>query len=219
MYKNVTVTTKAKDYIFILHSAGMTSIKVRDLPADLRQQLGYVDETKPQPTDPWSKVKKQAAQIALPQLVQWEQRLHLNRISSLPIGTWMSRERLATLLFAALLLYLFVCYCCSVICTKAGAPSGMMVWFPVVQVLPLLRAANMSRWWFVAFFVPLLNLVAQVLWSFKIVQVRGKNAGLALLLLLPGLNVLALAYLAFSGTPEPARKEAPAVQIMTLDAA
>ena len=45
-YKNVTVTTKAKNYIFILHSAGMTNIKIAELPPDLREKLGYVEKAK-----------------------------------------------------------------------------------------------------------------------------------------------------------------------------
>ena len=40
-YTNVTVTTKAKNYIFILHAAGMASIKVSELPPDLQEKLGY----------------------------------------------------------------------------------------------------------------------------------------------------------------------------------
>src|SRR5438270_1760720 len=42
-YQNVTVTTKDKNYIFILHSKGMTSIKVTDLPSNIRTTLGYQD--------------------------------------------------------------------------------------------------------------------------------------------------------------------------------
>src|SRR5215472_12587656 len=40
-YRNVTVTTKSKNYIFILHSSGMTNIKVSELPADISEKLGY----------------------------------------------------------------------------------------------------------------------------------------------------------------------------------
>src|SRR5579859_1824684 len=42
-YRNVTVTTKNKNYVFILHSKGMTNIKVADLSSDLRTKLGYED--------------------------------------------------------------------------------------------------------------------------------------------------------------------------------
>src|SRR5437868_409986 len=40
-YQNVTVTTKAKTYIVIMHSMGMNTIKVKELPVDLRVKLGY----------------------------------------------------------------------------------------------------------------------------------------------------------------------------------
>ena len=40
-YKNVTVTTKSKDYVFLLHSAGMANIKVSELTPDELEKLGY----------------------------------------------------------------------------------------------------------------------------------------------------------------------------------
>src|ERR1035437_7344734 len=42
-YTNVTVTTKAKSYIFIFHAGGMANIKVSEISPELRQQLGYTD--------------------------------------------------------------------------------------------------------------------------------------------------------------------------------
>ena len=45
----MTVTTKAKDYIFILHSTGMTSLKVNQLTPDLQERLGYVVAKAPKP--------------------------------------------------------------------------------------------------------------------------------------------------------------------------
>jgi hypothetical protein len=69
--------------------------------------------------------------------------------------------------------------------------------------VPLLRAAGMSGWWLVAWFVPGLNLVAMTLWSFKIVERRNKSPVWAVLLLLPFTNLLAFLYLAFSGGESP----------------
>src|SRR5216684_6488010 len=40
-YRNVTVTTKSKNYIFIMHSTGMENIKLTELPPDIRAELGY----------------------------------------------------------------------------------------------------------------------------------------------------------------------------------
>src|SRR5260221_3790198 len=40
-YSNVTVTSKKSRYIIVSHSAGMASIKLKDLPVDTLRQLGY----------------------------------------------------------------------------------------------------------------------------------------------------------------------------------
>jgi len=40
------VTTKAKNYIFIMHSDGMTNFKITELPPELRSKLGYSDVPK-----------------------------------------------------------------------------------------------------------------------------------------------------------------------------
>src|ERR1044071_124011 len=45
-YSNVTVTTKARKYIFVIHSSGMANILVADLPSDVKRTLGYEDVEK-----------------------------------------------------------------------------------------------------------------------------------------------------------------------------
>ena len=62
----------------------------------------------------------------------------------------------------------------------------------------MLRAAGMSGWWFLAYFVPLLNLVPLILWPLKIAKARGKSVWVGVLLLLPVINLFAFLYLAFS---------------------
>jgi len=77
----------------------------------------------------------------------------------------------------------------------------------------------MSGWWFVLFLVPFGNLVAQIVWSVKIVQARGKGILCMISLLLPVTNLFAFMYLAFSsGTPIRRSKQRP-VEIMTLEIA
>jgi hypothetical protein len=73
------------------------------------------------------------------------------------------------------------------------------VWIPVLQMIPLVRAARMPMFWFVIFLIPGLNLLAHIVWSIRIAQVCGKSAVVAVLLILPVTNILALLYLAFSG--------------------
>ena len=53
-----------------------------------------------------------------------------------------------------------------------------------------------------AMFVPLLNVVAQILWCFKITEARGKSVWVAVLLIVPGPSLFAFLYLAFSDAAE-----------------
>jgi len=224
-YTNVTVTTKAKTYVFLLHSSGMDNVKVADLPPDVRQKLGYVDVEKAKAgtnsASAWA--TKTIAKMETPQVKEVKRRMEERWRASFPTGapTWASIDKkiFGLGLGIALLLYLFFSYCCMLICQKAGKKPGVLVWLPILQKFALLRAANMSCWWFVAYFVPVLNLVAAILWCFKIAKARGKTAWVGLFLLLPIIHLFAFLYLAFSdGAPE---KEAPRrrVEIMTLETA
>jgi hypothetical protein len=66
-------------------------------------------------------------------------------------------------------------------------------------MIPLLRAAGMSPWLFLALFVPVVNLIIWIVWCFRICRVRQKSAFVGLLMLLPVTNILAFVYLALSG--------------------
>jgi uncharacterized membrane protein YhaH (DUF805 family) len=105
------------------------------------------------------------------------------------------------------------------ICQKTGNPPGVLVWLPVLQLFPLLRAAGMSGWWFLAYFVPVLNMVAGILWCFTIAKARGKSAWVGLFLLLPVTNLFAFLYLAFSNGATAKEDEEPETRIMTLETA
>jgi hypothetical protein len=143
--------------------------------------------------------------------------------------------------------YFLICLCFMLICSKAGRPSPLLVWIPVLQILPLYRAAKMSPAWFglvvfsmvlplcvvtmmslqmastylllgcAALFILLaiVHTVGQIVWCFKICTARGKSPAVGVLLLLPGLNLLGLMYLAFSSgesAPERFRVGHPAPQ-------
>jgi hypothetical protein len=203
-YTNVTVTTKAKTYVFILHANGMTSIKLSEIPPDLQVKLGYASATASKgPTNTatvWA--KKKLAQLDVPQIKDLRQQVEQKwreqpgaRLSAIGL---VGPGLILALAGVLLLLYLFHCYCCMLICRKTGNPTGILVWLPVLQLFPLLRAASMSGWWFLAYFVPVLNLVAQILWSLNIAKARGKSVWIGILLLLPVINLFAFLHLAFS---------------------
>ncbi|MEI6704385.1 MAG: hypothetical protein WCL71_12765, partial [Deltaproteobacteria bacterium] len=76
----------------------------------------------------------------------------------------------------------------------------------------------MSPWWFVAYLVPLLNLVAQVLWSLNIAKARGKSIWVGVLLMVPIAGFFAFLYLAFSEGASP-RNDAHEPKVMSLQTA
>lgn len=195
-YENVTVTSKAKEWIFILHSAGMGNVKVADLPEEIQLKLGYnLPKEKPKPvTIP---TMEALTDIKVPEVQQLQADWREGGTAAVfkafgnPIAVW-------TLLGILALAYLFFCYCSMMICRKTHTTPGILVWIPVLQLIPLLRAAGMSGVWFLAFFVPVLNIIAQVVWCFKIVKARGKGSLLAIGLLLPVTSPFTFLYLAFS---------------------
>jgi hypothetical protein len=138
-----------------------------------------------------------------------EVKLHGQPLPNLPVGfgpgaSIVSRLRhflmAFAVVFAVLLagLYVFFCYCYKRICEKAGVDPGVLVWIPLLQFIPLFRAADLPLWMLLLFLVPMVNLVMiLVLWA-KICSSLDKNPLLALLLLVPILNLFLIPYLAFS---------------------
>ena len=228
-YTNVTVTTKAKNYIFILHATGMASIKVKQLPSELQEKLGYAAATAPKAATNTAAVwvKKELARIDVPQVENLAKQLEQKwrgqtaaRLSAMGlIGPKLNWTVLGIALLLYLLLYLFHCYCCMLICRKTGKSPGILVWLPLLKLIPMLRTAGMSGWWFLACFVPVLNLVPLILWPLKIAKARGKSVWIGILLLLPVTNLFAFLYLAFSNGASVEEDEGPEPKIMSLQTA
>lgn len=169
VYTNVTVTTKAKNYIFIQHSTGMQNIRISDLPEEIRTQLGYIPEVpKSQKAAAWAKGKM--AELHLSEIKaedlrdpkKWQEQLAivLEKVRSL------DNKLCGAFLGGALLIYFFFCYCCAQICQKAGAQSALLVWLPGLQIVSLLRAARMSAAWF---FVYVLTAAWNFVYAFWLV--------------------------------------------------
>jgi hypothetical protein len=223
-YTNATVTTKAKDYIFILHAGGMTSIKLGDVPAELRLKLGYGGKQnhKTGTNNPAAWARAGVAKLQTKQVREMGDRLaqawHGNKSAKAPLAALVNTKAILVLAGTLLLVYLFNCYCFMLICRKAGHTPGPLVWIPVLQFFPLLRAAGMSAWWFLAHLLPVLNLVTFVLWSVNIAKARGKSGWVVFFLILPPSSFFAILYLAFSnGATAAAADEEP--QVISLQAA
>ena len=219
VYTNVTVTQRTKDWVFILHSQGVCNIKTSDLTPELLLALGY------KPTDDGKKSvfsgNKDLAKLAHAKLADvkqfatdWRQNgkeRFKEKLDQLKAG---DRSVLYTLIAIAGSIHLLASALFWLICRKTHISPGPLVWLPVFQLIPLLRAANMQWFWFFISLVPVLNIIAGITWCVNIVKSRGKSPAVTFFLLFPITSLFAFLYLAFSSS---APVEIRNNEVMVLD--
>jgi len=197
-YTNVTVLNKTRTDLFISHAHGMANIKVKDLDPATQASLGYQLE---QPKQNRMEKVLQGPDITQfesdPRVQEFEEKLAER------VGDTLEQvdDRIAIGVVSGIVLsYLLFCFLCRSICVKTSNPPSALVWLPVLKQIPLFKAAGMSPWWLLTAFLPPVFLLTYIIWSFKIVQARGKHPMFAVLLLLPGTNLLSFLFLALSGS-------------------
>lgn len=200
-FTNATVLTKTRHDVFISHSKGMASFKVKELDAAVQLRLGYeITQPKQKKTD--------AIKQGISDLGRYEADPRVQAVEAQVMARFV--ELVDTLdprvfhvfIGAIILSYLSFSSLCRSICVKAAVPPKELlplVWLPLLKQLPLLKAAGMSPWWALTNLVPGLVLVTYIVWGFKISRARGKNPAVGVLFLLPVFNLLAFLYLALSG--------------------
>lgn len=205
-YKNVTLVSHNTTHVFVQHSRGMATLKLTDVSKEALIGLGVL---KPDPVVALGEDKSEtgepmdmaALQASFSESFKSGSAPDLEGINLAALLKEMPPEFKRFLLIGAvvaLFFHLFFSFCSMLICKKAGTEPGFVVWLPVLQMIPLIRAAGMSGWWFLACFVPVLNLVVSILWAVNIAKARGKGVLTTIMLILPVTNILAFLYLAFS---------------------
>jgi hypothetical protein len=114
------------------------------------------------------------------------------------VATGVGLLAFAVIFVIAVAVYIFTCYCLKLICEKCGKQPGVLIWIPIVQLIPLLEIAGMAIWMIVLFFIPFVNLVVLVMMWAKICIARGKSPWLVILMFIPIVNLAFVPYLAFS---------------------
>ncbi len=218
IYSNVTVISRTETDVFVKHSKGIANFKAGELSEDLQEKLGYIEAKKPEVVPDPSAIAVFARTNAI--LSELARRVK-GGITAESGGETKLSGPLATLaalspaiaqlsnqlpqaamvwvsfvLVALPILYFFFCYTARLVCKKAGSEPGFLIWFPVVSLFPLVRAARMPTWTAILFLVPFVNLIVTIVWSFKIA--RGKSALTAFFLILPITSPGAWLYLAYS---------------------
>lgn len=197
VFTNVTVYGQTATDLFIKHSRGFGNVKISTLDTPTLRLLNLGGET------PEEKAAHSVPGKAVASLATMKAKLESTTDVRVPsqadmLGLLSQFRPSPNLIAIVLIAYLLYCACLKLICQNAGSKAGPMIWFPVLQMFPLLRAAKMSAWWFVAFLIPLVGVVAHIVWCVKICKACGKGALVIVLLILPGTNVLAFLYLALA---------------------
>jgi hypothetical protein len=210
VFTNVIVYGQTQTDLFIKHARGFGNVKVSTLDEATLRELHLGGSAAEKTTTSAVSDKATAAVATLkakleassPWKIPAEEDV-MGAISHLR----PSRNVMVGAVAAVGIIYLLWCACLKLICVNAGSKAGFMIWIPVLQMFPLLRAAQMSAWWFVAFLIPLVGVVAHIVWCVKISRACGKGMLVALLLILPVTNLLAFLYLAVSTGKSAAKPE------------
>jgi hypothetical protein len=209
VFTNVTILTKTSKDIFFKHSYGFGNTKVRDVDRKTLVSLGY--QLPPDDSEKASVFSQSAQTVlessAVTNLVADPRVQEAQALLAAQMGDWVEKftpQVMYGVVAAIIGIYLFFSFCCRQICVKTGQRASPLVWLPLFKQFPLLRAANMSPWWFVlaVLLFPIGWPLMKIVWAFKIGPARGKTWVVGLFLLLPITNVLAFLYLAFSGNGE-----------------
>lgn len=113
---------------------------------------------------------------------------------------------LIVMVLLGLAAYVFFSYCYKRICEKAGVDPGVMIWIPVLQMIPVFRAGGMNPWLILTLIIPLVNIVVIVMLFVNLCKALGKNPWLTVLVFIPIVNIAFLPYLAFSESPAPPKR-------------
>lgn len=204
-FTNVRVVRKTSKDVMFRHDGGITGFKVQYLDNPTLRRLGYeIASPSPKRSAVATERLESLPDLVPPGNIRWGLLLLSAGVLALGIGS-----------------FFYTGYVFRLICLKSGTSPGFAIWLPFFQAFPLLRAARMSWAWFVAvssltvllayaaFRVPEHTLILggilaaafialAMVWSIRICHACGKSSLFAVLLLLPGLNYLALVHLASS---------------------
>jgi hypothetical protein len=201
-YTNVTVYNKTATRVFFKHAGGLNSIKVKDLSAEDSKKLGYTPAEPDKPSPLSSKVEALTAKIRQTKAGEFLRSMSSSYQDKLKASGVNMGALLMVVLAVWLVFHLFYSFCMRKICLKVKTEPGILVWLPVLQLIPLHRAAGISPWLFLLYFIPLFGIFVFIYLCIKLCKALGKTAWLVLLVFLPLLNLLFIPYLAFSKTQD-----------------
>ena len=113
-------------------------------------------------------------------------------VMGLMAGIWL------VWLVVMVVIYLYFTITLMLIAQKTNTENPWMAWIPILNLVLILNIAKKPVWWLILFFIPLVNLVVNILIWMEIAKARGKPDWVGILLIVPVIGPFIPAYLAFS---------------------
>jgi hypothetical protein len=96
-----------------------------------------------------------------------------------------------------ILTYIFAAWCLSRIAAKYNDPNPWVAWIPIFNLFLLARLARRPAWYAVATLIPIAGLFFAIVLLMGLAERCGRHPSYGFLLLIPLVNLIALAQLAF----------------------
>jgi len=97
-----------------------------------------------------------------------------------------------------LALYAWSALCLHVIASRTYTPDAWLAWIPVFNLYLMCKVARRPGWWFLLFFVPLVNIFIFILIWMDIAEARRQPLWVGVLMVLPVANLVTIGILAFA---------------------
>ncbi len=94
--------------------------------------------------------------------------------------------------------YIFFSICLQTIAKKTNTENAWLAWIPVANIFLMASIAKKPVIWAILCLIPIINIVAFIFLGIGIAEARGKESWLGILMIIPGINLVVLGYLAFS---------------------
>ncbi len=95
-------------------------------------------------------------------------------------------------------IYVYLSSSLQIIASKTNTENGWLAWIPIASIYLRCKIARRPSWWFLLFFIPVVNIVISIIVGMEIAKVCNKPDWLGILMIVPIVNFVVLSYLAFS---------------------
>jgi hypothetical protein len=101
-------------------------------------------------------------------------------------------------LIFGLIFYVYFALATQTIANKTNTENAWLAWIPIAQWILWLNIAKKPLWWFILYFIPLVNIVIMIITWMGIAEARNKPNWWGILMIVPVANLTVPGYLAWS---------------------